>query len=47
MSDQDQATLWSKLYAFPCSNYCPAQCIIGAFDLTLKWALLTGAEDSD
>lgn len=47
MSDQDQAALWSKLYAFPCSNYGSAQCIIEAFDFTLKQALLTGAKDSD
>lgn len=36
--------LWSKLYAFPCNNYCPAPCIIEAFDFTLKRALLTGAK---
>ena len=47
MSDGEQAALWSKLYAFPCSSYCSAQCVRGAFDFTLKLALLTGAKDRD
>lgn len=47
MSDQDQATLWSKLYAFPCNNYCSTQCFMEAFDFTLKQALLPGAKGSD
>lgn len=47
MSDQDQALLKFKLFAFPCNNYCSTQCIIEAFDFTLKQALLAGARDSD
>lgn len=47
MSDQDQALLKFKLFAFPCNDYCSTQYIIEAFDFTLKEELLAGAKDSD